>query len=334
MNFQQQQPQGSISTNIQLPEGVRNVGDSISSSLENMTSKMNESVQGFSEQAQGSIEAGSEASQGFLQSNTLFAKFAFVILIVIVFILLLSLGIMLLNYFLSSSENPYLVKGMVDGNSSFTIPQDPGNSESVLIERSNNQESGMEFTWSTWIYINELNTGDDYQMFQHIFNKGNDTYDVAGIANVANGPGLYLKQKVGDDSENTASIFVIMDSKTGATNDNTNSLEVNEIPLKKWVNIIIRMKNTILEVYINGVVSGRLQFRDVPIQNFYDVNVCKNGGINGKISNLRYYKEALTIFDITNIVSSGPELRRFKFDIKKMNTYNYLSNMWYTNKLY
>lgn len=336
MNFQQQQPQGSIATNIQLPEGVRNMGESISSSMQNMTSQMNESVQGFSEQAQASVEAGSDASQGFLQSNTLFAKFAFVILIVIVFIFLLSLGIMLLNYFMSSSSNPYLVKGMVDGNSSFTIPQDPGNSETVAIERSNNQESGMEFTWSTWIYINELNTGDDYQMFQHIFNKGNDTYNVDGLANVANGPGLYLKQKVDGDSssENTASIYILMDSKTGAVNDATNSLEVEDIPLKKWVNVIIRMKNTVMEVYINGVVSGRLQFRDVPIQNFYDVNVCKNGGINGKISNLRYYKEALSIFDITNVVSAGPDLRRFKFDIKTMNTYNYLSNMWYTSKLY
>ena len=58
------------------------------------------------------------------------------------------------------------------------------------------------------------------------------------------------------------------------------------------------MKNTVMEIYVNGVVSGRLQFREMPMQNYYDVNVCKNGGINGKISNLRYYNKALTIFEI------------------------------------
>ena len=332
MNFQQ--PQAPPSNNIQLPDSIRNLGENISSSVENITSRMNESMQGFSDQAQASIDAGSEASQGFLQSNTLFAKFAFVILIVIVFIFLLSLGVMLLHYLFSSSKNPYIIKGMIDGNHSYTIPQDPGKTDSILVERSNNKKSGMEFTWSTWININELNSGDNSNMFQHIFNKGNDTYDVEGIANVSNGPGLYLKQITKVDNENTASIFIIMDSKSGLANDATNSLEVKDIPIKKWVNIIIRMKNTVMEIYVNGVVSGRLQFTEVPVQNFYDINVCKNGGFNGKLSNLRYYKEALSIFDITSIVSAGPDLRQLKVNIKEMNTYDYLSSLWYTEKLY
>ena len=44
----------------------------------------------------------------------MFAKLAFVILIVIVFIFLLSLGIMALDYFLSPSDNPYLVNNLID----------------------------------------------------------------------------------------------------------------------------------------------------------------------------------------------------------------------------
>lgn len=334
MNFQpQQQP---ISNPSQMQDTVKNIGDSISSSIQSATSSIQQSVSGFSDQAQASIDAGSEASSGFLQSNTLFAKFAFVILIVIVFMFLLSLGIMLIQYFLSPSSNPYLVKGMVDGSAGITIPQDPGNTESILIKRSNNEENGLEFTWSTWIYIEDLQVGDEYQMFQHIFHKGNDSYDTDGVATVTNGPGLYLKQKVSTEvtDPNTASLYVIMDTKTGKVNNSENALEIKDIPIKKWVNVIIRMKNIVLEVYVNGVVSGRLQFRELPMQNYYDVNVGKNGGIFGKISNLRYYKEALTIFDINNIVAAGPDIRTFRFDTKKMTNYNYISNMWYTNKLY
>ena len=331
MNFL---PSNNNNNNMELPESAKNLSENITQSVNNITSSVKDGINSFSDQAKTSIDNTTIMSHGFLQSNTLFAKFSFVILVVIIFILLLSLGIMFLNYLFSQSNNPYLIKGMNDGNNSYTIPQDPNNSDTILVKRSNNQQSGMEFTWSIWLYINELNSGEDYQKFQHIFNKGNDTYDTQGIANVSNGPGLYLKQRVDESNPNTASIFVIMDSKNGEFNNQNNSLEIEDIPIKKWVNVIIRMKNTVLEVYINGVVSGRLQFQNVPIQNFYDVNVCKNGGINGKISNLRYFQEALNIFDINNIVSAGPDLSQFKFNVKTMNTYSYLSNLWYTSKLY
>ena len=94
------------------------------------------------------------------------------------------------------------------------------------------------------------------------------------------------------------------------------------------------MKNTILEVYINGVVSARLQFKNVPLQNYYDVHIGKNEGFNGKISNLQYHSEALSIFNINNLVSSGPDLRTFSSKIPSSKNFNYLSNLWYSGKLY
>lgn len=334
MNYQPSQPTNE--NNLQMSDTVKNVGENVSNTFQNIGDSIKESIDGFSDQKQVMVSDSAEASSGFLESNTLFAKFAFVILVVIVFIFLLSLGIMLIQYFTTPSSNPYLVKGMVEGNVAMTIPQDPTKSDHIPILRSNNEKTGLEFTWSSWIYVNDMNIGDDLQKFQHIYHKGNDSFDGNGVATVTNGPGLYLKQKVGvnDDEPNTASLFVIMDTKTGKTNNAENSLEVKDIPLKKWLSVIVRMKNTVLEIYINGVVSGRLQFQEVPIQNYYDVHVGKNGGINGKISNLRYYKEALSIFDINSIITAGPDIRSFNYDMKKMSSYNYLSNLWYTGKLY
>ena len=75
----------------------------------------------------------------------------------------------------------------------------------------------------------------------------------------------------------------------------------------------IKNENTILEVYINGVVSARLQFKNVPLQNYYDVHIGKNEGFNGKISNLQYHSEALSIFNINNLVSSGTRFKNFFF---------------------
>lgn len=341
MNYQPQ-PVQPPANQYKMPEQLQNIGNNVSKTLENASNTVSDSFKDFSDSAKASIDSTTEASSGFLQSNSLFAKFAFVILIVIVFIFILSLGILLLEYFLSPSENPFVVRGMLDGNDGLTVPQNPADSDAVTIKRSNNEDDGMEFTWSIWIYVNELQSDDQYQMFQHIFNKGNDSYDVNGVANVSNGPGLYIKQKVNTDADNlpnTLSLFVIMDSKNGLNLETTgynqeNTKEINDIPIKKWVNVIIRMKNTLCEVYINGVVSGRLQYTEAPLQNYYDVNVCKNGGINGKISNLRYYNKALTIFEINDIVTTGPDLNTYNFDRNKLKTYNYLSSLWYTSKLY
>ena len=323
-----------------MPETIQNFGNSVSDSVQSISGSVSESVNSFSDSAQASVDTTMEGSSDFLQSNTLFAKFAFVILVVIVFMILLSLGIVLIQYFSSPSKSPYLVKGMAEGNGNLTISQDPQKSDSVTIQRSNNEKNGLEFTWSTWIYVDDLNSGVEYQKFQHIFHKGNDSFDAEGIANVSNAPGLYLKQIVSsnENEPNTASLFVVMDSNTGQEqgriDNHENTMEIKNIPLKKWVCVILRMKNTILETYVNGVVAGRLQFKDVPLQNYYDVHVGKNGGINGKISNLQYHSEALTIFDINNLVSSGPDIRTLKTNIQVSSNYNYLSNLWYSSKLY
>jgi len=312
----------------QISSGVGAVGDTISNTFGNISQSVSSTVSKFSEQA----EAGVGASSGFLQSNTLIAKFAFLILVIIVFLFLLNLGITIIQYFQSSSNSPYVVKGMITGNNSITVSQDPLNSESVLIKRSNNESTGLEFTWSTWIYINELKSGSDSTSFQHIFSKGNSTFNDIGLADVNNAPGLYLKQNVSNvnNAANTASLHILVNTNT--TSDNSTSI-IDDIPMKKWVNVIIRMQNTVMDTYINGTVSARRNLDGVPMQNYHDVLVCQNGGFNGNLSNLRYYDEALNIFEINKIVANGPDTSASDSQSSLAPTYNYLSSMWYTSKI-
>jgi hypothetical protein len=329
MNFPNQS-QPSSNQNIQFPDNITDVGASIQNTYNDVTQSIKSSMNEFSQ----STEINVGASQMFLDSNTIIAKFAFLILIIIVFLFILNLGISLLSRWFAPSANPYLIKGMISGNQSTTITQDPNDSNSILVKRSNNQSTGLEFTWSSWINIQEL---ENDSSFHHIFNKGNNTFYNDGnllhdgIATINNCPGLYLKKS----NNSTATLRVIVNtSGTSPGSVGEEHVDITDIPIKKWVNVIIRCQNTMIDVYINGTITERLNLNGAPIQNFNNVNVCHNKGFNGKLSNLLYYSSAIDIFKINQIISAGPSLTAADADdTKLLPNYNFLSNMWYSNKM-
>jgi len=327
MNMQQPAPPNTPVSSYEVPSSVQNVGNSISETYNDVSQSIKSSIDGFS----NSAEAGEGASSSFLQSNTLIAKFAFLMLIIIIFVVLLNLGILLIQYFTDSSNSPYIQKKMISGHEGKTVAQDPINPDSILVKRSNNESSGIEFTWSTWIKIDELPNMTTPPTYQHIFHKGVRDFKVNGdgIALTTNGPGLYVKPYRPTDNDATiASLRVIMSTNQDGNN---NYIDIDDIPLKRWVNVIIRMQNTTVDVYVNGTISGRLNLTDVPLQNYYDVEICRNGGFTGSLSALRYYDNALNIFQITKIVAAGPIVE--VDDPKLEKNYNYLSTSWYTAKV-
>jgi len=84
---------------------------------------------------------------------------------------------------------------------------------------------------------------------------------------------------------------------------------------------------------VNGVISNRIVLNNVIKQNYEDVHIGKNGGFNGKLSNLRYYREALTVFEINSIVKNGPNLSIVDINLSATtNYYSYLSSSWYASK--
>lgn len=310
-NFQPIQAQ-----QIQIPESVKSGFENVGNSFNNVKSSITESINQFS----NSATAGEGASSSFLSSNTVIAKIAFLIMVLIVFMFLVNLGIILIGYFLTPANDPYVIKGMIDGTNSKVILQDPKSKDTILIKRSNNQTSGIEFTWSFWLYLNDL--GNENNKYQHVFNKGDNNFDkITSISTINNSPGVYIGPK-------NNSLMIIMDT-VNAT-DTNNTIDIENIPIRKWVHIGIRIKNTILDVYVNGIVSNRIVLINVPKQNFNDINICQNGGFNGKLSNLRYYSRALNVFEINAIVLYGPNLNIADTSSLQSKDFNYLSRHWYT----
>ena len=256
-------------------------------------------------------------SKSFLDSNSYVAKTAFLILTVIIFVYVLRLCIAVIGWLFSPNSSPYLVNGLIDANvGNLIIPQDPADSSAVPILRSVNDEVGIAFTWSVWLYIKQHNKVST-TAYRHVFNKGSSTPN-NGIMTPNNGPGLYL-------NSDYTKLRVVMSTFS----QSNNSIEIDNIPINKWFNVIIRVENTVLDVFMNGDLAQRMPLNSVPFQNYGDVNVAINGGFNGNVSSLRYYNTALGTRDIQNVLNAGPNLKTIGASGGAPGMMDYLSMRWF-----
>lgn len=247
------------------------------------------------------VQGGTE----FLYSNSLVAKVCFLVLIIIIFVIALRLGSRFITWVMSPNKNPMLINGLKDAKKLKIIPQDPKEKGSIPVLRSVNERDGLEFSWSVWLYIDSM----VYKQGQkkHIFHKGSSTNvdgrnkwgdnNINGMAFPNNGPGMYLH-------ENKNSLIVVMNT----FDDVLEEIQIDDIPLNKWINVVIRVKGKKMDTYVNGTIVNRHIFQSVPKQNYGDVYVNMNNGFSGLLSSLRYYSYALTGVEVENLVRAGPNL--------------------------
>lgn len=235
------------------------------------------------------------SSKEFLESNSLIAKFAFLVLVLIGFVMLMRLGISILGYFMGPSRNPYMFKGMKDGKTALRIAQNPNTPNSIPVYRSTNQKDGLEFTWSFWIHIDDLVYKEG--SYKHIFHKGNNQFTPEGLNEPNNAPGVYIDRA-------TNNLIIIMNT----FNNIMEKVEIEDIPLNKWILVNICVEGEVMDVFVNSSVAKRHRFNGVPKQNYGDVYVNYNGGFSGYLSNLRYHDYTLSVGEILSMSRSGPNM--------------------------
>jgi len=288
-----------MDVNKPLMEQASNIQSGVSDAISSASNSITSGLSSLTSNA----DLGSASSE-FVNSNSIISKFVFLLFVLIIFIMLMNLGVYIISYFLRPNMSPYVVKGLINGNTQVRIPQDPKNSNSVTIYRSNNAAKGLEFTWSVWLNINELPaTGS-----ATIFSKGDGVSQkgpMIGLTKGANGSGT---------------IEIQMDSVVGE-ND---KIQIVNVPLNRWFNIAVRMQNKIMDVYVNGTVAKRYVFTNVPKQNYGDIII---GRFNGQMSDLRYFNTALNVFQINNISMAGPNMT--SADNQRDTKFDYLSNLWF-----
>jgi hypothetical protein len=155
---------------------------------------------------------------------------------------------------------------------------------------------GNEYNINMWIYINDYVYR--YSEDKIVIKRGNDDSSNPTILLTANTNTLRIITNVennieSEDSENT---------------DLANICDIPDIPLQRWVNINVSLNDKVVDVFINGNLVKTCIVNGYPKPNVGAMDICKDGGFNGFISNITFTNRARTIVDIQSVYRKGPSI--------------------------
>ena len=81
---------------------------------------------------------------------------------------------------------------------------------------------------------------------------------------------------------------------------------VNELPLQKWVHIVISVYNNIVDIYTDGKLSSSCVLNGFPISSTADLKIAPEGGFSGNISNITSVNAALSPSEVTKLYNESP----------------------------
>ena len=200
---------------------------------------------------------------------------------------------------------------------------------------SMNERTGIEFAYSFYIYV-QPSTFTGEAKLKHVFHKG------FACPWPLMGPGVFMK---GDT--NTMRVFM------NTYKNPYTYVDVRNIPVDKWVHVVLNCYKSGLDIFVNGNLATRLPFKDtVPYQNFQDIILFSSarwnsfrgtqisaigegntfeidGAFKGYLSNLIYTRYALSVTEIQTLMAAGAST---KMRQKSMDKPPYLADDWWANQ--
>ena len=218
-----------------------------------------------------------------------------------------------------------------------TIRQDANKyPDAKPIGMSVDERTGIEFAYSFYILVNPATfTGED--KYKHVFHKGYTTpWPLMG-------PGVFMSTKT-----NTMRIFM------NTYKNPYTYMDVHNIPVDKWVHVVLNCYKSGLDIFVNGNLASRIPFHGtIPYQNFEDITIFStgryttfrgsqipalggndvnfdiDGSFKGFLSNLIYTRYALSVNEISALMTAGPSK---KLKQKTMDIPPYMADDWWANQ--
>ena len=227
-------------------------------------------------------------------------------------IVMIGLAVIIIIFFIYSTYigyknyqkySPYLINGITDG----TTPQKFSSNQ---IKASSDSQWGTEFTYSFWIFVKDVNFSSNSGAsctselpMLHVFHKGSYDYIPNGQTSETKSvyypllqmPGVWLYP-------NTNKLNIRFNTYENVVE----SADIGNIPLNMWVNVIIILIGSSVDVYVNGNLKKRTKLNGVPKINYGDLYTTNWGGFQGYLSRLRYFNNAIQPFMVDQIFQMGP----------------------------
>jgi hypothetical protein len=117
--------------------------------------------------------------------------------------------------------------------------------------------------------------------------------------------------------ENNLRVETTVYSSSDVNNSSKHTCNVDNIPIQKWVNVIVSLYGRTMDVYIDGKLVRTCVLPGVAkISNTAPLYITPNGGFSGYTSNINYYANSLNPQEAYNIYRDGYGGSAFNFPYK------------------
>ena len=186
---------------------------------------------------------------------------------------------LLYSYLFSSSSDAVLVTSS------------PGNKEQVIPDsRLPNEMHSSVYSYSVWINVDDWNYRFDEPkvIFQSKGHRGWNPLVTLGPTVNSITVGINLTNRTSDDD---------WDERWDTEGPRTTvgppqKCVLHNIPLQKWVNLIVVLNNRALDLYVDGKLVRTCVLEGVPVR-YGKISLTPDGGFSGQTASFRYFSYPL-----------------------------------------
>lgn len=160
----------------------------------------------------------------------------------------------------------------------------------------------MNCTYSMWIYVSDWN----YRFGEKkvIFGRSDEFKNQAPLVSL-------------DPVQNNIDVEVDVYPQTNNNDNVTHRCTVTNVPLQKWVHVMLSVYNKTLDVYIDGKLSRSCLLPGVPrLSNSENITITPDGGFDGITAGFQFWDDESAPDRAWSVYSKGW-------------SGNYLSNLFY-----
>lgn len=201
-------------------------------------------------------------------------------------IFLIIIAVFVIYYILKYAfGDPYTLNKMTTGQTEVTVqPADLAGGGTSL-----------NFAYSIWVYVNDWNY--NFGEIKPVYGRV-----AKGTAQGQSLPGYISPCPMVVLGETQNNVRVLMECEGGSTS----ATSLDNIPLQKWVNVLVSVYGRTMDVYLDGKLVKTTLLPGVPnVDPNANVYITPGGGFDGWTSNFQYYPNALNPQDVWNIYAKG-----------------------------